>query len=191
MGSEVCKAAQLKRDKDRARKKDGSLLTFFNKPKPVLNPPTVKARESIYPARQGPSNAAAPPTVISAVTEGPLLQRLYFINKNLAHDVPEATENDVLAQFSEDPASFDNLAIDSENLWEEVLNPVMKGILRWGDELDAASLVQRGEKGISAVHRFVKYFTVQRGVDERLFEGKLSRLLDAAETRLEFQERTH
>ena len=180
MGSDACKAAQVKRDKDRARKKDGSLLTFFNKPKPVLNPPTVKAREILHSTLEGPSNAA----LISGVPsiESPLLQRLYFIHQNLTRDVLEATENDVLARFSEDPASFDNPEVGSEELWEEVLNPVMKSILGWGDELDTASMVWRGEKGMLGVYRFVKYFTVKRGVDESLFEGKLSKLLDIAET---------
>jgi hypothetical protein len=168
----------MKRDKDHARKKDGSLLTFFNKPKPVLNPPTVKAREILH-STQGPSNAAPISAGIPS-TESPLLQRLHFIHQNLAQDVLEATEDDVLARFSEDPASFDNPEVGSEELWEEVLNPVMKSILGWGDELDTASLVQRGEKGMLGIYRFVKYFTLQRGVDESLFEGKLSKLLDAA-----------
>jgi hypothetical protein len=103
--------------------------------------------------------------------------------------VLEATENDhdVLAQFSKDPASFDNPDVGSDELWEDVLNLVMKSILGWGNELNAASLVQRGEKRMLGIYRFVKYFTVQQGVDESLFEGKLSKLLDEAETQLAFK----
>jgi hypothetical protein len=43
------------------------------------------------------------------------------------------------------------------------------------------------EKGILDVYRFVKYFTIKRGVDESLFEGKLLKLLDIVETWLAFK----
>jgi len=200
MGSETCKAAKSKRDKNRTKKKDGSLFAFFKQPKPALNPPTLKASPLIHPTLEAQLNLGIPealnataappesPASAPAAAEGALLQRLHFISQNLANDVLEATENDVLALFGEDPASFDSPDINSEDLWEEILNPVMKGILGWGDEVDAASVVRRGERGMSALFRFVRYFILQRGVDERLFEGKLSKLLDAAERWLALQQ---
>jgi hypothetical protein len=91
------------------------LLTFFNKPKPVLNQPTVKAREILH-STQGLSNAALISAGVLSI-KSPLLQQLHFIHQNLTQDVLEATENDVLAQFSKDPASFDNPEVGSEKLW--------------------------------------------------------------------------
>jgi hypothetical protein len=42
-------------------------------------------------------------------------------------------------------------------------------------------MVRRGEKGMDGMMHFVKYFINERGVSEALFEGKLNRLLDAAD----------
>ena len=45
-------------------------------------------------------------------------------------------------------------------------------------------IIRRGRKGLDGLGEFVKYFVVKRGVDEALFDGKLSHLMSALEKKL-------
>jgi hypothetical protein len=65
-----------------------------------------------------------------------------------------------------------------EDLWEEVINGLLKQSLGWGKETDIKSVVRRGPRGVEGLVKFVEYFVESRGVDEALFEGKLARLME-------------
>jgi hypothetical protein len=43
------------------------------------------------------------------------------------------------------------------------------------------AIIRRGRKGLDGLTEFMKYFVVKRGVDEALFEGKLTHLTRALE----------
>ena len=109
------------------------------------------------------------------------LEKLLYLIKHVPDTVPEATEYDKLAVFAGHPGDFDipNLSVD--DLWEEVLNKVLKSALGWGDKENMENLIQRGKKGLDGLANFVKHFVVKRGVQVALFEGKLAHLVDALE----------
>lgn len=86
-------------------------------------------------------------------------------------------EVDPLATFDVNPAAFDDQSISTDDLWEEVLNGVMKNGLGWGTELDVSSLLKTDGSGLMGLVNFVEYFVVKHSVNEGLFEGKLAHLL--------------
>ncbi|TFK70650.1 hypothetical protein BDN72DRAFT_939867 [Pluteus cervinus] len=183
VGSDKCKLIKEKREKEEKGKKwkkeDGSILTFM-KAKVPLNPSTVKDSLPVKALQLGPggggnSSTPAEPAPVSVV------ERLRFLTAKLPDHIPEAAEDDSLAILSRDPMEYDDLSVDRDDLWEEVLNPLLKRILGWGEEGDTENLIRRGEKGMGALLRFVEYFIFTRGVDAALFEGKLSYMMNLAE----------
>jgi len=66
------------------------------------------------------------------LTKSPFAYKLRKISNTLPTSVPEATQSDLLACFS-DPVVQDNLEISPEDLWEELLNPFLKEKLGWGN----------------------------------------------------------
>ncbi|TFK71092.1 hypothetical protein BDN72DRAFT_856481 [Pluteus cervinus] len=181
-------AKKEKIEQDAARKlKDGSLLPFF-RTKPAKVPSTVNTAAPIHgdPVARvkravntlGP--AVAPPRFPFVDGIG-LIERLKHLTRDLPDHIPEATDNDTLAMFSGIPPECDDLEVDSQDLWEVILNPFMKAVLGWGIETDMTQLIRRGKKGMGAVLEFVRYFVEKRGVDVELFEGKLANLVESAE----------
>ena len=62
------------------------------------------------------------------------------------------------------------------------MNGFLKSVLGWGsDERALSAMIRQGEKGVAGILKFAKYFVEVRGVDERLFVGKLSPLIEAME----------
>ncbi len=96
-----------------------------------------------------------------------LVDSLKQLAKRLCNDIHQRTADsskpDPLACFNVDPASFDNKTISADELWEEVLNGVMKNALGWGTALDVPSLVETDGQGVMGLARFVEYFVVERG----------------------------
>ncbi|TEB21892.1 hypothetical protein FA13DRAFT_1642094 [Coprinellus micaceus] len=110
-----------------------------------------------------------------------LARRLKILADTLPVTVPEGQASDKLSVFNSDPRALDNPDIESTDLWEEVLNGMLKGALGWGDELDLTTVIRRGQYGIDGLVHFVDYFVTERGVDEMMFEGKLKHLMDKME----------
>ena len=79
------------------------------------------------------------------------------------------------------PRDFDNPDLDADNLWEEVLNKVLKSALGWGEEENMDDVIQRGRKGLDGLTNFVNFFVVKCGVQMSLFEGKLAWLVTTLE----------
>jgi hypothetical protein len=71
--------------------------------------------------------------------------------------------------------------LDADELWENLLNGMMKSAFGWGNEGNMEEIIRRGRKGLDGLLNFVKYFIVKRGVSEGLFEGKLAYLMSALE----------
>ena len=110
-----------------------------------------------------------------------LVDSLKQLAKKLRDDIhqraADISKPDPLACFNIDPASFDDKTVSADELWEEVLNSLMKNALGWGTTLDVPSLVETDGQGVMGLARFVEYFVVERGVSEVLFEGKLNHLM--------------
>ena len=105
------------------------------------------------------------------------LEKLFNIVRLLPDMIPEATEYDKLAVFGGNPQDFDNPDLSADDLWEEVLNKVLKLALGWGEEVNMDDVIRRGRKGLDGLTNFVKFFVVKCGVHMSLFEGKLAWLV--------------
>ena len=68
------------------------------------------------------------------------LERFDNLAKNLPHTIPEADDDNKLAEFGQNPAEFDDKTIDHEDLWEEI-NPRLKRVLGWGTEAKLEDLI--------------------------------------------------
>jgi hypothetical protein len=111
----------------------------------------------------------------------PFLEKLNNFAKNLPRTIPEASNNDKLAEFGGDPEDFDDKTIDNEDLWEEEINPRLKRVLGWGTEGKMEGLIQRGRKGVEGLAIYARYYVEEGGVNESLFEGKLAHLMSILE----------
>ncbi|KJA25396.1 hypothetical protein HYPSUDRAFT_53262 [Hypholoma sublateritium FD-334 SS-4] len=67
---------------------------------------------------------------------------------------------------------FDEPSLDTDELWETVLNQVLKSALGWGKEGDMDTVIRQGKKGLDGLANFVRHYIIKRGVSEGLFEGK-------------------
>ena len=181
--TKICLETRAKRDKNANLKRNGTLLTFFNKPKPSLVPSTVSSQplvQSLAVPREKTSGngVGLVPTVMPLSS---FVEKLDYLAKRLPGTIPVASDDDKLAEFGQDPAMFDDQMFDKDSLWEEEINPRLKRILGWGTEENMADLIRRGSKGVEGLATYTKYFVEERGVNESLFEGKLSHLMIALE----------
>ena len=96
--------------------------------------------------------------------------------KDLPESIPEASESDKLAVFGRSPKDFDDPVLNADDLWEAMLNHVLKSALDWGtDRIN--EVICRGKWGLDGLVEFATYFVNERGVSEGLFEGKLGNLM--------------
>ncbi len=176
--------------------KEGSLMSSFKQgPKPTTNQATVMSIPVLQIAAavekcqiqhlnnimSSPSWRVAEGSRCATVTAG-FLGRLGEAISRIPHTIPEAMDGDPLASFPLNPASIVAPDLHGDELWEKVLNGFLKSVLGWGNvERELTAKIRRGEKGVEGILRFAKYFVEARGVDERLFEGKLSPLVEAME----------
>ena len=70
------------------------------------------------------------------------LEKLFNIVRLLPDTIPEATEYDKLAVFGGNPRDFDNPDLSADDLWEEVLNKVLKSALGWGEEVNMDDVIR-------------------------------------------------
>jgi len=125
---------------------------------------------------QQPKPLACSGHVPALVFENILEEFRYYLN-NLSDSVPEATNDDKLANaLAGHPEIYGDPTLQGDELWEAGLNEFLKSVLGWGREEDVESLI-RG-KGLERLFDFVKYFIMKRGVSEGLFHGKLTHLFE-------------
>ena len=121
-GTKTCIEAKAKRDKDAMKKKNGSLLTFFHRPKvsavPSMIPNSTSVQSYKIAAAKAPNIGSKIPanfqsdgtvTVLQSTsmpTVSTFLDKLQYSIKNIPESVPEAGDNDKLAIFGGDPKGF-------------------------------------------------------------------------------------
>ncbi|KAF8991389.1 hypothetical protein BDQ17DRAFT_1254956, partial [Cyathus striatus] len=190
MGSERCKVNRAIQPRNKTLKKNGSLLTFFTKLKPTPVPLTVASLTVL-------NNTVSPSSITPALFpseiktyhlrmpedphNGNFLDRLFDSISRLLDSIPVASVYDTLAIFSGSPADYNNSSIDVADLWEMILNGLLKSVIGWGIEKDMDNLICHGGMGLDGLANFVRHFVVKWGVDVALFEGKPSHLLQKIE----------
>lgn len=140
-GSKICLESKAKRDKNANAKKNGTLLSFFNRPKPSLVPSTIPSvplvhgpalpRESAPDTVATQGNAHIPSTTPLGIS--PFIKKLSDLAKKLPDTIPEASDSDKLAEFRQDPANFDDKMFDKDGLWEEKIQPALETGSGMGD----------------------------------------------------------
>ncbi|KAF8173473.1 hypothetical protein BJ912DRAFT_1024864 [Pholiota molesta] len=191
LGSQVCKSTKAKQDAKEValKKKKSPLLTsFFGRAnKPTTVPSTIPRSMPIQTPPLKPNTAfpanPIPPSNVSLPKHIPFLEKLHFLIQQLPTSIPEALDSDNLAVLSGHPENIDDPSLDADELWENVLNQLLKSVFGWGapTEKDLQSVIRRGRKGLDGLYSFVRYFVVKRGVSEALFEGKLAYVIGALE----------
>lgn len=109
------------------------------------------------------------------------LEKLHDLISGVPNSIPEASDYDVLAIFAGNPHDIDDPSLGADELWEELLNGMMKSAFGWGNEGKMEDIIQQGRKGLDGLLNFVKHFIVKHGVSKVLFEGKLTNLMAALE----------
>ena len=195
-GKKVCRAAQEKRDKAK-KNKDRTILSFL-KPKPTIVPSTVSSKGPVHSHKLAPESTtdASPDSQIFTTSpqgkavsskvlpvSGPIfndfIKSLQNLVKSLPESIPEASEFDRLAVFGGTPMEFDDPDLDADELWETILNNVLKSTLGWGTEGNMDEIIRHGRWGLDGLVNFAAYFVEERGVSGELFEGKLTNLVTA------------
>ena len=160
-------------------KKNGSILNFFNQPKSTLVPSTIPFVQPVQspalPRDKVPdTNSTAarqeeePIPTIAPPGVSQFIEKLTKLTKNLPNTIPEASADDKLAEFGQDPSSFDNKIFNKDDLWEEEINPRLKRVLGWGTEGNMKDLIRRGRKGVKLVRHQDHHERSARGIDVRL-----------------------
>ena len=105
------------------------------------------------------------------------IETLWSLVKDLPESTPEASEFDRLAVFGRNPKEFDDPELDGDELWETMLNSVLKSVLGWGTEGNMDEIIHHGKWGLDGLVNSTTYFVEERGVSGELFEGKLTNLV--------------
>ena len=178
------------------KKKNGSILTFL-KLKAAIVRSTVSTTAPVHSYKLAPQLAmdTSPATSTSKATSStptkpvsePIVNRFISRLQNLVESLPEnvreASEFNQLAVFGGNPKEFDVAALDADELWETMLNGILKSVLGWGTEGNMEEIIGHGKWGLDGLVKFATYFVEERGVSEALFEGKLTYLVMALEKR--------
>ncbi|KAF8962899.1 hypothetical protein BDZ97DRAFT_1646178, partial [Flammula alnicola] len=173
MGKKICLKVKAARDKH-AKKSHTSLLNFFQlgpitralvpstiAPAMAIQPPAIQPMEIPVVPVSIPLPIASPPACEAnnePIQVRDFLETLQQLIADLPSTVPEATDYDSLAIFGTHPEGFDDLTLDTEELWEKVLNQLLKSALGWGTEGDMDKIIRRGRKGLDGLTNFVRYF---------------------------------
>lgn len=156
LNSKICRKAKEKRDK--APKKNMSIFGFMNKiASPV--PPTVPAPPLVH-ATSKPSTTSAATNITTTSTQPPdkscscpiarkLLQELRAGIDQLPTTIRDGEATDVFAELSGDPSSYADPGATLEEVWEQMLHPLLTKSLGWKTTVvEAEELVCRGELGL-------------------------------------------
>lgn len=88
-----------------------------------------------------------------------------------------------LSGFLQDPESFDIPDLSTDDLWEQVVNPVLHETLGYGLSNDISEKITTTHRAaVQGFARWLDYYIVRRGVDEGMVEMRMERLFTALES---------
>ena len=165
------------------------IQSFFTKQQKVLVPPTVPtpdrviayAMESTSSGNGCTVDPLADPLNASAIPDtlaNNLLAKLEKSISNLPKTLPDATETDEIAVFAQNVPTD----MDRDDAWEFFLDPLLNCFLGFGRSVESISASLRGgERGLTAMARYLREFVGLYRIDGALLEGKVLRLIEAIE----------
>ncbi|KAF5366588.1 hypothetical protein D9758_008958 [Tetrapyrgos nigripes] len=163
-------AERRKKVKKATKTKPNTLLGYL-RPKATPNPTSVYKPLPIASTStpSGSRTASPPPPILPThpmqsanVNEPALLRKLREYIYALPKTITEAEDTDILATFCS-PENQCPADTPKERLWEEWINERMHVFRDMGDK--EGTLVKRGKKGVEAYYHCVRYFVMQRGVE--------------------------
>jgi hypothetical protein len=123
-----------------------------------------------------PSNASA----VSDLLAKDLLTKLEKSISNLPKTLPDASDSDKIAVFAQSVPTD----MDRDDAWEFLLDPLLNRFLGFGRTIKSISASLRGgEKGLTAMVRYLREFVGHYRIDGALLEGKVLRLIEAIESK--------
>jgi hypothetical protein len=112
----------------------------------AINWPQSKRWTVGWSLQQAPGVSTEEASVLSSTITEPVfsgfLDRFQYLIKNLPKSVPKASDYDGLAIFGARPCDFDDTSIPSRELWEEVVNKVLKSTFGWGMEENMDEIIR-------------------------------------------------
>lgn len=187
--SPTCLAEKKRRDKTvaPAKKPTATLLSWLPKLPKVTNPsiasasaPRLAQTAQQHTATEVRNLQATPSTPKRQPPRSAIARKLLALADGLSNDVPKANANDGFALYANEPSTYDDSSVLAEDLWQEVVNPMLKRVLDYGTDFDP-NIIRRGRLGVEGLAWVVDYFIAERGVAECMFEGKLGILMSEME----------
>jgi hypothetical protein len=124
-----------------------------------------------------PSKTKEDPTShVGQPKEPDSLEKLLLLSQTLPTPIPEAGPEDILAAFMTDPSSNVAPGTSSDQVWEEVINPLLHRLFWQADDDELASRVRRGTSGISALYWWINICVQKLGIPMALFEERIDRM---------------
>ncbi|TEB18295.1 hypothetical protein FA13DRAFT_1649397, partial [Coprinellus micaceus] len=179
-GSPICKKTREKLLNAPPLKNVPKPIPDWARPKQHLIPPLASTSVPQIRTTAAQDRAESSPTRQPSIA---LAKKLKRLADGLDKTVPEATANDYLAILAQDPKGLDRPDVASVDLWQVVLNDLLKNTLGWGMERPVKDVLRRGRFGVEGLVWLVDYFVGERGVAACLFEGKLGLLIEEMENR--------
>jgi hypothetical protein len=97
---------------------------------------------------------------------------------SLPATIPEGKDGDALAVFGGDPSVHLVLGMRNDELWEDVINPMLDRVFSGRHRDNWEEVVRRGEKGLGGFCAFVSFW-IRKGVESILFEPRIENLTEA------------
>jgi hypothetical protein len=129
------------------------------------------------------NSSIADPSNVSAISDllaKDLLTKLEKSISNLPKMLPDASDSDKIAVFAQSVPTD----MDRDDAWEFLLDPLLNRFLGFRRTIESISTSLRGgEKGLTAMARYLREFVGHYRIDGALLEGKVLRLIEAIESK--------
>jgi len=153
----------------------------------LLVPPTIPTPDRVIAysmeSTLSGNSSIADPSNTSAISDSlakDLLTKLEKSISNLPKMLPDASDSDEIAIFAQSVPTD----MDRDDAWEFLLDPLLNRFLGFGRTIESISASLRGgEKGLTAMARYLREFVGHYQIDGALLEGKVLQLIEAIESK--------
>jgi hypothetical protein len=195
LGSEKCRSQRLQKERQEGIRPNMKLSSFFDK-KPKIAPEMVLPKASapliIHTSTMKATStpASAPTTSTSTSVSSDNIEReetstaptfateFASLVASLPSSIPEGQDGEPLAVFGGDPSVYMIPGVLKDDIWEEVVNPMLDRTLGGRRDDQWEPVIRRGGKGLGGFCEFVLFF-IERGIGGILFAPRIDSLTQA------------